>query len=93
MENCWMSPRGDVYYCKMHSIGANDVIELLGLDEEYFAYREMTDNDDLEAFLEYKGFAKYCENKHYQGWHISPEKRFTKAQKDEIFKLTGDVIE
>ena len=93
MKNCWMSPKGDVYYVDSHITGAYDIIEELGLDDERASFYENTGIDDLEVFLEFKGFCKYSENKLYQGWHKSPEKRYTKAQKSMIYNLTGDVIE
>ena len=89
MKNCWLSPRGDVYYCKLnHIIEAELIVEDLNLMEEFIE----GPCDDLNEFLEMKGYVKWSE-KSPLGWCITSYTRLTQAQIDKIYELTGEVFE
>ena len=93
IKDCWLSPKGDVYWCReyeSHMRAAERLICELNLTEEFSKFKEEFPNMSEGTFLYRKGFVRYIR------WILPKERwainnhRLTKAQKDKIYELTGD---
>ena len=81
MSDCWVSPQGRFWYCKL-----SHALEAVKICEEVYSWMEIL---NPEAFLEERGWMKY---KVGHGWLIRPTKRATRKQINAIFEETGDDI-
>jgi len=89
MESCWLSPEGKIYKCCFHKDEAENIVEELGLWEEFWEHPENFGYSVVE-FLEYRGWVKYSDIEDFRGWCILPYTTLTKAQIDKIYELTGE---
>ena len=86
MNNCWLSPKGEVTYCRLnHIFEAESIVEDLNLETEFVE----GPCHDLDEFLGSKGYVKWSKDSP-NGWCILPGTRLTKAQIEKIYELTGD---
>ena len=85
IQNCWLSPYGEVRFCDDHDIEGKIIIQ------KYYP-NESQDKDPRE-FLISKGWARFSQCKLMgckTGW-ILP-KRITTDQKNKIFDLTEEFL-
>ena len=90
MENCWLSPSGEVYYCINHATKATSIVDKEGLHDEFCKSRYFP---NVEPFLESKGWIKYSTNKIHPDWCFTSRTNLTQAQRDKIYELTGEFFE
>lgn len=95
MENCWLSPKGEVYYCEIHTTGAENIVNKLNLTEEFYACMDAGRCYEKETFLELRGWIKYCKYpwSGHSGWVILSTLKLTQAQIDKIYELTGELVD
>jgi hypothetical protein len=92
MDNCWLSPDGEVYYCDLHSHMAKYLVE------QFYPDAQMSTDSGMyigpERYLESKGWIKYVLREWHVGWVFSQygRRHRTQAQIDKIYELTGEVI-
>ena len=89
IDPCWLSPLGEVRYCKLnHGLEAVSIIE-----EKYNdpANEELLEKYgfDYDLFLEDKGWIKYTHNTSGCPMWAFGCRRLTKKQLDKMFELTG----
>ena len=87
MDNCWMSPEGEVIYSDHHDCKAWDIIE------RRFGIHP-SDVKEPSIFLGAKRWIAYHDRPWWTGWWIyyySPGP--TQAQIDKVYELTGEVYD
>lgn len=91
LQSCWLSPTGHVTYVTFaeHCIVADEILKKIApdmFDSDGFPIRDYDATEELER----RGYIRYCDWGVVPGWVIRPDVRYTKAQIDAMFELTGD---
>ena len=100
MTDCWLDPYGNVYYVEF---GKHDDFAYDYLQDEFPSDRREDWTSDLVSgsyveTLMSRGWTRYtttseqwCYGRDWGGWERYP--RPTRAQRDRMFDLTGEIVE
>ena len=94
MDNCWLSPEGEVIYCSNHDVKARDLIQ-----ERYGINKGMV--KDPSIYLGLRNWIAYHNRPWWCGWWIyrsyDPNQYYaknpTQAQIDKVYELTGEIYD
>lgn len=91
MQSCWLSPSGQVTYCGFAEHYETADILLQKLKPELFDAYGMSINCayDAVAQLEQLGYIRYCSWGSNPRWIVDDATKYTKAQCEAMFDLTG----